>query len=665
MKINKLLYSVMAGAALTMGATSCDNDKFLTVDHYSILDLNSGYDSDEHVLRSLTGCYDLMLPDETDDYNQDPFKPYIFTGCHPTMDTQATGWDKAFMTQSWTSEVNELKQAWGRSYGDISRCNDFLQNLETYKDGISEAVAKTAEGEARVIRAFQYFWLATTFGRVPMLETGETYTNTPYKAKAETYAEMWDFIIEDLTAAADLLTWKPYNNQYGRCTKGMALAYLGDAYMWKAYRCPEQATECYQKAEQALKQVLDCGEYELNKSYTTLWDATGVWGKEAIYEEVLNEGNNWSSWDSNTVSGANGWTIYYSAAPANGGWGTIALSWELYDAFEQGDKRRDGSLVTAAVPADKLVKAKWASTIPVPQEWKDANKGLTTDDSNYKKTYGEAYETVDADGNKVTEYKNLLDFVGAAESSPNGYNPFVQEVLAVSTYHYDTGGEYAPTVYTTKFWRLGRCHWNSDQWAPAQIYRKRLPNVMLDYAECRFNLYGADDAEAWAQINTLRDRAFGNYEVSDAASLKTTYLAYYNDQMAPFYGNGGFGDYVPISDYPLPFNTAAVTVPDAKTYYTQLKSEKGFDSPVWKVAVNEERRKEFSCEWSLCPDLVKSGYIEDHIEHNYPKHSQPADPLNDWQSVRDFDFDLRKMDMPIPQDEITKNPLMEQNEAYR
>jgi hypothetical protein len=311
------------------------------------------------------------------------------------------------------------------------------------------------------------------------------------------------------------------------------------------------------------------------------------------------------------------------------------------------------------------VKAKWASTIPVPQEWKDANKGLTTDDSNYKKTYGEAYETVDADGNKVTEYKNLLDFVGAAESSPNGYNPFVQEVLAVSTYHYDTGGEYAPTVYTTKFWRLGRCHWNSDQWAPAQIYRKRLPNVMLDYAECRFNLYGADDAEAWAQINTLRDRAFGNYEVSDAASLKTTYLAYYNDQMAPFYGNGGFGDYVPISDYPLPFNTAAVTVPDAKTYYTQLKSEKGFDSPVWKVAVNEERRKEFSCEWSLCPDLVKSGYIEDHIEHNYPKHAQPADPLNDWQSVRDFDFDLRKMDMPIPQDEITKNPLMEQNEAYR
>ena len=73
-----------------------------------------------------------------------------------------------------------------------------------------------------------------------MLSTGENYTNTPTKARAETYAEMWDFIIEDLKAAAELLDWEPMDGQYGRCTKGMALAYLGDAYMWKAYRCPEQ-----------------------------------------------------------------------------------------------------------------------------------------------------------------------------------------------------------------------------------------------------------------------------------------------------------------------------------------------------------------------------------------------------------------------------------------
>lgn len=377
MKINNILYSLCTGAVLLLGATSCDNDKFLTVDHYSILDLNSGYDTDEHALRSLNGCYDSMLPSEDDEgRNADPFKPYIFTGCHPTMDTQATGWDKDFMTQSWTADKTELADGWKLAYNGITRCNDFLQNLESNAAQLSSEVVATAEGEARVIRAFHYFWLATTFGRVPMLATGETYSNTPYKARAKDYEEMWNFIIEDLEAASNLLSWKPYNNQYGRCTKGMALAYLGDAYMWKAYRCSEQANECYKKAEAALKQVLDCGEYELNKSFTTLWDATGVWNKETIYEQVLNEGDKWSSWDGNALSGANGWTIFYSAAPANGGWGTIALSWELYDSFEPGDKRRDGSLVTAGIPENKLVKSEWKSTIPIPQAWLNATENV-------------------------------------------------------------------------------------------------------------------------------------------------------------------------------------------------------------------------------------------------------------------------------------------------
>ncbi len=624
---------MFVGGAVLIGATSCDNDEYLTVDHYSILDVNSGYDSDEHVLRSLNGCYDSMLPTEDDQsINSDPFKPYIFTGCHPTMDTQATGWDKDFMTQSWTADKSELLDGWKLAYTGITRCNDFLANLEENTENLSEEVAATSEGEARVIRAFHYFWLATTFGRVPMLETGETYTNTPYKERAQTYEEMWDFIIEDLEAAADLLTWKPYDSQYGRCTKGMALAYLGDAYMWKAYRCPDVATECYTKAASALEQVLNCGEYELNKSFTTLWDAAGVWGKESIYEQVLNEGDKWNSWDGSAVSGANGWTIYYSAAPANGGWGTIAISWELYSSYEEGDRRRDGSLVTASVPTDQLPEA-WQSTIVPQTEWMESETNAA--------------------------------YLDAVNSSTNGFNPFVQEYVASYTYKYDTGGEYAPAVYTTKYWRLGRCHWNSDQWAPAQIYRKRLPNVMLDYAECLFRLNGASDATAWEQINKLRERAFGNLEVGSADELYNTYASYYNNELANFYGDSGYGDFVSTSSYPYPFATETVEVPDAQTYYTELASEKGFTSPVWQVAVNMERRKEFNCEWCLCPDMIKSGFIEEHVNVNYPKHEESSDPLNDWQTVRTFTFDINRMDMPIPSDELIKNPLCDQNEAYR
>jgi hypothetical protein len=87
------------------------------------------------------------------------------------------------------------------------------------------------------------------------------------------------------------------------------------------------------------------------------------------------------------------------------------------------------------------------------------------------------------------------------------------------------------------------------------------------------------------------------------------------------------------------------------------------------VALGEERRKEFNAEWCVAPDLIRSGYIEDHIEHNYPKEVgvPTSDPnaINTWNTYRTFNFNLLKMDMPIPADELLKNPLCDQNEAYR
>jgi hypothetical protein len=110
-------------------------------------------------------------------------------------------------------------------------------------------------------------------------------------------------------------------------------------------------------------------------------------------------------------------------------------------------------------------------------------------------------------------------------------------------------------------------------------------------------------------------------------------------------------------------------VADAKTYYTQVKADKGFASPAWLVALGQERRKEFNAEWCLAPDLIRSGFIEDHITYNYPKgvgYPNTDTKVQDaWQTYRTFDFNLAKMDMPIPTEELLKNPLCDQNEAYK
>lgn len=670
----QLIFGLVAGA-MAYGMSSCDNDEFLDVTHYTMLEGDQMFASDANAIKGMTGCYDLLH--RRGGKNDDPYKYWIFNGSHPTMDSQASGWDKDFMTQNWTAKNEQLRDYWKQSYACASRCNDFIAGLES-AENITKELKDELKGEAMALRGFQFFALANTFGRVPLLVTGENYVNTPVKERAKDFAEMWDFVIADFKEAANLLDWQPLNGQYGRCTKGMALTFLGDAYMWKAYTCPETAAQCYQDAYDALSQVYKSGVYELSPSYSTLYDADEAWPKEAIWQIVLNSGDDWGSWDDSKNAGARGWTGFYFAPTSNGAWGTYQMSWELYDSFENYldgqysgsfDKRRDASMVTATIPSQHWIKdhPTWEQHVKPTEAWLKANAKYLR---GYKEVNGEyvfdqaeydKYDWEDEAGNG--KYDPL---------HPIGFNPFNQEFVGWCGFHWSSGDP-APTVWSSKHWRNGRgTDWSTNAlWTPDHIYFKRFANVILDLAECCFHLSGKED-EGWSLIDEIRTRAFGNLEVGKDLSK----FSAHHQKVADYYGDSdGHGDAVDLNghspeyvgDYPFPFNTAKVAFPTAKDYYTHLKAEKGYKSEAWLVALGLERRKEFSAEPYLRSDLHKSGFLEDHINTVYPKNSLPEVGLatiKEWRTARSFNFNMDKMFMPIPEDEILKNPACDQNPGY-
>ena len=674
----KNIFKYIGVAAMgCVALTSCDNDQFLDVTHYTMLKGDAMFINDANAIKGMTGCYDLLH--RRGGKNDDPYKYWIFNGNHPTMDSQASGWDKDFMTQSWTARNEQLRDYWKQSYACASRCNDFLAGLEA-SDNVSADVKKTLKGEAMALRGFEFFALANTFGRVPLLITGENYINTPAKERAKDFATMWDFVIKDFAEAEKLLDWKPMNGQYGRCTKGMALTFLADSYMWKAFTCPETANENYQKAYDALNQVIQSGEYELAPSYSSLFDADEAWPKEAIWQIVLNSGDDWGTWDDAKNAGARGWTGFYFGPTSNGAWGTYQMSYELYDCFENYldgdyvgsfDKRRDASLVTATIPSQYWVKEHptWKQHVKPTEKWLKAN-------AKYLRGYKEV-KTKDEKGKEVVSYEfdqaeyDKYDWEAEGGNgkydplNPIGYNPFNQEFVGWCGFHWSSGDP-APTVYSTKHWRNGRgTDWSTGcLWCPDHIYFKRYANVLLDMAECCFRL-GKDD-EGWAYIDQIRERAFGNLEVGKDKYL-SKFIAHHQ-KVADFFGDSdGHGDAVVLDGYPFPFNTETVKVPSAKEYYTQLKADKGYKSEAWLVALGEERRKEFSAEPYLRSDLHKSGFLEDHVNTVYPKNNLPTTGLatiKQWKTARDFDFNMDKMFMPIPEDEILMNSAADQNAGY-
>lgn len=626
----KYIFGAFLCGAMAVGFSSCDNDEFLDVDQYNIIGTGAMFENEDNAKSGLNGVYDMMMPSaENGDWG---FKPNLFTGCHPTIDTQATGWDKDWNSQNWNASSGELLSGWKHVYTAIQRANDYLDGLEKKGSNLDPEVAKKLRGEALAIRGFFFHWLGSTFGRVPMLMTGENFVNTPTKARAATYVEMWDFVINDFKEASELLDWKPMDGNYGRATKGMALAYLADCYMWKAYRLTDgangqatdaaTATKCYELAKAALESVINSGTYSLNPSFTTNWDPASAWGPEVLWVEQLDEGSNWGNWGDLTCNINLKW---YVACPENGGWGSLFLSWEWWSSYEKGDKRREGSACCGAVPQI------------------DPNNAA----------YNSEYE-------------------GWYVESVYGKNPYLQETVGkpeeslTKQFHF-FNGEYAPSIWSMKLWRTSSANypgggWGGGMWSSAPIYWKRYANVLIDYAECCFRL--KDEATGWKYLDMIRERAFGKKEDGKEKDLTDKYLPFYNE-IAAYYAASGNGEAKQLTEYPIPFGSNGATVTPAKDYYTALKAKKGFTSEVWKVAVNEERRKEFNCEWCLRPDMQRSNYLEDHVVHNYPERNTPDEQMaNTPWTNRSYQYNELKMDMPIPNDEILKNPACDQNPAY-
>ena len=563
--MKNIIKSVFLGIALLL-TTSCED--FLKVNYYDILPGDFMFLTEENAYAGLMGCYDTFYPlksnDPTGGLGLWGLNPQIKLSNHPTMDTQASGWDKMYNTQDWTADNEEFVYLWVAAYRAVNRCNEFLEGIKGMEDKLfaKPETKRLMEAQARAIRAYNYLILVKNFGRIPMLVTGETYTNTPAKPRPADDSGTYDVIVEDFTFATGVLDWTPIDGKYGHLTKGFCLAFLAETYMWMGD---------YGKAKELYQQIMNSGTYELLPCYSYLFDENKAWTKEDVWAIIMwsDLGYSMTSWgprEDHYVT-----AVWMTGSTEFGGWGSLFISWECYDSFEDGDRRRMQSMVGLG------------DTNP----WTD--------------------QTLGGSGN-------------------TGYTtPKI-------------GEEFMPHVSSTKFWRR-RTTGNLVN-APCALRHVRYSHILLNYAECCFNTN--DEANGWAAINQIRNRAWGNLEVT-----------------------------LDNPDYPIALLGETVEVPDAKAYYTQYKANKGYSADLGILAVNMERRHEHNAEFSFFYDLKRTKMIGEFVNIEYPKGvgtppSAPGANL-DKRTYRTFDHNDDKMVFPIPTDEMLINKgieLGDQNKGY-
>lgn len=337
--MKKSFYHILLLSALTLGTTSSCDD-YLEVVHYDILPEDFMYQNETNIKSGLYGIYDTFYTYQGSDNSGDDttwgFKPNVFIAGHSTMDCQASGWDAEWQRHAVLANKGSLDTAWRMSYKAIDRANRFLAGLQNVDVSVLSVEKKTQfEAEARAIRAYNYLYLSKVFGPVPMLLTGETYTTSAGKARPENLEGTYQVVEEDLKFAMEKLDWEPADGEYGRITKGFCKAFLAELYMYQ---------KKFTEAKKELNDIIASNVYALEPCYANLHAWDNHWTKESVFEVAYHTHGN-MNWGGNSNDDGKIWYGYMCAAPEYGGWGSLALSWEYYRSFEQGDKRKEYTCV--------------------------------------------------------------------------------------------------------------------------------------------------------------------------------------------------------------------------------------------------------------------------------------------------------------------------------
>ena len=222
-----------------------------------------------------------------------------------------TGTDKrALDNLDFTSSSVSVTAMWTQWYKTVGRASQAIEIAQNY-EGQTEVPNARVIGEAKFLRALNYFWLVRSFGAIPIQEI-----DLVERAPVD---EVYAYIEQDLLDAIDALPLKSdySSTDLGRATKGAAQGLLAKVYLYQ---------ERWQDAADMANNVITSNQYSLDPDYANIWRETGENGPGSLFEiqargEIPQHGVQQYS-QTQGARGTNGW-----------GWGFNSPSQNLEDAF--------------------------------------------------------------------------------------------------------------------------------------------------------------------------------------------------------------------------------------------------------------------------------------------------------------------------------------------
>ncbi|MDD4085864.1 MAG: RagB/SusD family nutrient uptake outer membrane protein [Bacteroidales bacterium] len=239
-----------------------------------------------------------------------------------------------YNTFSITTTQDGLDRWWAALYQGIKRANVVIEKVAEIN--MDEQLQTRYIAEARFLRGLYYFDLVRAWGGVPIVTT----TDPELKIPRATADDVYSLIEEDLLFAADNLPSKgTYGaNDFGRATTGAAKALLAKMYLFR---------KDFVNAEKYALEVIQSGQYDLEPNFADANGKNGEHGIESVFEIGAMENESALGDQYANTQGVRG--------TPNRGWGFNRPTLELRYSFEEGDPRKDLTIIDLGEEIDGIL----------------------------------------------------------------------------------------------------------------------------------------------------------------------------------------------------------------------------------------------------------------------------------------------------------------------
>ncbi|MGL4293454.1 MAG: RagB/SusD family nutrient uptake outer membrane protein [Bacteroidales bacterium] len=237
----------------------------------------------------------------------------------------------SFSTMSFTSSTNMFKLYYSEMYNCIYKCNEGIALAQTLV-GDKQDKRNKLLAEALFVRSLAYFKLIQAFGDVPyvdkVLSQGE---NTPPRSSKQ---EIYAILEKDLIWSTPFLSTREMNNisgNKGRATQNAARALLAKIYLYQ---------QQWNSALSMTQAIISSGDNNLTTPFDQIFKEENEFGPESVLEinaEFKPEEKIYLGTQNTQIQGIRG--------VPNVGWGFNCPGFELMDAFEAADPRKQVTVI--------------------------------------------------------------------------------------------------------------------------------------------------------------------------------------------------------------------------------------------------------------------------------------------------------------------------------